>query len=391
LRLSCTRNNGVYIKQNKKPFYIRDPVSGDLRLDDVIKDIIETQEFQRLRYVKQLGFAYLIFPGAHHTRFEHSLGTWNITKDISERMLGSEDVELSVAGLLHDIGHMAMSHESETPMYKFTKMMHEEIGRRILEKSPVLDKLSDYGLSRKKVIKYFDGIGKGKVVTGATGTDRLDYLMRDAYYTGVAYGIIDYYRIRNLLTLYLDEPATYSNGIDAIESFFIARYYMYSSVYFHHAVIIANGMYRKALKLALESGEIDPKAFISYRDDEAIAKLSESKASGRLIGMIMERKLFKRAYYEPNFNGNITNEELSAIAEKAGLDDSQYIAEVHPFKGNDESIRVISKEMRELGDLRRTSSMFKILTDVLEKRKVVVVACEQKYVKKLSAAIEKAL
>lgn len=379
------------MKQAKKPFYIRDPVSGDLRLDSVIQELIETQEFQRLRYIKQLGLAHLIFPGANHTRFEHSLGTWNVTKDISARMLGSEDVELSVAGLLHDVGHMPMSHESELPMYKFTKMMHEEIGRRILEKSGILDNVGNYGLSRRKIIQYFDGIGKGKVVTGAVGTDRLDYLMRDAYYTGVAYGIIDYYRIRNLLTLYMDEPAAYSNGIDAIESFFIARYYMYSSVYFHHAVIIANGMYRKALYLALEAGDIDPKAFVSYRDDEAIAKLLGAKSSSAITNRIMNRRLFKRAYYEPNFKDNITGEELSAIAGKIGLGDSQYIAEVQQFRGKEDSIHILSKNSGRLGTLGEASDIFKILASVLEKRKIVVVACDAAHAKKLGAAIEKAL
>jgi HD superfamily phosphohydrolase len=378
-------------EKHKKHFYIRDPVSGDLQIDDAVARIIEAPEFQRLRYVKQLGFSYLVFPGAHHTRFEHSLGTWNVTKDISSRVLGSEDRELCVAGLLHDIGHMPLSHESERPLYPYIRIMHEEVGKRILEKSGILDDVEDYGMSKKNILRYFDGIGKGKIVTGPLGSDRVDYLIRDAYYTGVAYGMIDYYRIRNLLTLYMDEPAAYASGVDAVESFFIARYYMYSSVYLHHAVLTANAMYRKALRIALESGDLDPYAFMYRNDQEAMIELKDIEDSSALIERVIDRKLFKRAYYNPNLHSDITEEELGEIAQKTGLDESEYIAEIHHLKGNEDRIKVLSKDKKEIGNLNDISDIFKILTDVLQKRKIAIVACDQKHSKKLGAMIEKAL
>jgi hypothetical protein len=378
-------------EKRKKHFYIRDPVSGDLQIDNAVAKIIEAPEFQRLRYVKQLGFSYLVFPGAHHTRFEHSLGTWNVTKDISSRVLDSEDKELCVAGLLHDIGHMPLSHESERPLYPYIKMMHEDLGKRILEESSMLDSVGDYGMSKKKILRYFSGLGRGKIVTGPLGSDRVDYLMRDAYYTGVAYGMIDYYRIRNLLTLYIDEPAAYASGVDAIESFFIARYYMYSSVYLHHAVLTANAMYRKALNIALDSGDLDPYAFMYRNDQEAMTELEGIGGSAKIVGKILNRKLFKRAYYNPNFHGDITEEELGEIAQKAGLDETEYVAEIHHMKGNEDRIKVLSKDKKDLGSLDDISDIFKILKEVLQKRRIAIVACDHKHSKKLGAMIEKAL
>ncbi|MEM0154348.1 MAG: HD domain-containing protein [Methanothrix sp.] len=378
-------------ERRTKNFYIRDPVSGDLQIDDEIAKIIEAPEFQRLRYVKQMGFSYLVFPGAHHTRFEHSLGTWNVTKDIYSRVSDSEDNELYVAGLLHDIGHMPLSHESENPLYPYIRMMHEEVGKQILERSSILDTVGDFGMSKSKIIRYFDGIGRGKIVTGPIGSDRMDYLVRDAYYTGVAYGMIDYHRIRNLLTLYMGEPSVYLSGIDAVESFFIARYYMNSSVYLHHAVLTANAMYRKALRIALESGDLDPYTFMYLNDQEAMSELKDIEGSSNLIGRILDRKLFKRAYFNPNLNSDITENELAEIAQKAGLDETEYIAEIHRLKGNEDSIKVLSKDKKEVGTLKDISDIFKILTAVMQKRRIAIVACDIKHAKKLGALIEKAL
>lgn len=377
--------------KNEKPFYIRDPVSGDIQIDEATQNIIEKPEFQRLRRIKQLGFAYLVFPGAHHTRFEHSIGTYNVTRDISKRVMQDEDPELCIAGLLHDVGHMPMSHESEAPMYKYIKTLHEGLGRKMIAKGQLLDDIGDFGLSKKKIISYFDGIAEGKMVTGPIGTDRLDYLLRDAYYTGVAYGIIDYQRLRNVITLYKNEPAAYETGIDAIESFFIARYYMYSSVYFHHAVVIANSMYKKALALALGSGNIDPNEFAGSTDDEAVAKLLEIKASSGLMKSVLERKLFKRAYYNPNFTEGITEKELNDIISGAGIGENEYIAQVYKFKGKEDNIKILSKSMKEVNSLSGVSGIFEMLTEVLEKRKIVLVACKQQHVAKLGRAIEKAL
>ncbi len=378
-------------KKLNKSFYIRDPVSGDVHISGAAAAIIETEEFQRLRYIKQLGFANLVFPGAQHTRFEHSLGTMQITNEIASRVYGKDDPELYLAGLLHDVGHMPFSHESENPIYPFIKMRHEDLGRKIIKESSIPDILSSNGLSARKLLAYFDGIGKGKLVTGSIGTDRMDYLMRDAYYTGVAYGIIDYIRIKNVLACLGDKPAVYENGIEAIESFLIARYYMYSSVYFHHTVITANAMFRKALSNALKSDDIDAFEFASYTDSEAMEKLGQIKSSANLIKRIARRKLFKRAFYNPNFGKDISEKELEDAVGSTGIDHNDFIAEVIPFKGVGENIPVVDSDGNGVGSLDEFSSIFKLLTEKLEKRKVAIVACDSEYVPKVSRAVEKAI
>ena len=379
------------MKIRKKAFYIRDPVSGDLRLNGVVAKLIEDERFQRLRYVKQLGFSYLVFPGAHHTRFEHSLGTWSITNEISKRLLIEENEELCIAGLLHDVGHMPMSHESEGPIYAKTKMLHEDIGRKIITDTGMLDCLSSFGLSKKKVLNYFDGNSYGKIITGAIGSDRIDYLMRDAYYTGVAHGVTDYYRLRNVITYAMGEPAVFDNGIEAVESFLAARYYMYSSVYFHHACLIANGMYKKALALALESGSVDPYEFVYYDDTKALNALSAIDASKQMINDLLNRKLFKRAYYYPNFKGSIKIPELCEAVEKAGLKESEYIADIIPFKAAENPINIVFKEDSSIRHFDELSQIFKTLSMIQERRKIIIVACKRKFVKRVSDAMKKIL
>jgi hypothetical protein len=128
-----------------------------------------------------------------------------------------------------------------------------------------------------------------------------------------------------------------------------------------------------------------------HNDQEAMTELKDIEGSSSLIERVIDRKLFKRAYYNPNLHSDITEEELGEIAQKAGLDESEYIAEIHHLKGNEDRIKVLSKDKKEIGNLNDISDIFKILTEVLQKRKIAIVACDQKHSKKLGAMIEKAL
>ncbi|MEM0149720.1 MAG: HD domain-containing protein, partial [Candidatus Micrarchaeaceae archaeon] len=297
--------------------YVRDPVFGNVHLNSTEKKIVETAPMQRLRHIKQLGFVYMVYPGGTHTRFEHSLGTMHVTKTIMNN-LGAYEEEAALAGMMHDIGHAPFSHSSDPELYQYLKTQHENIGEKIIRSSEIKDIISDSGLSMGKLIKYFNGYGKGEIITGAIGSDRIDYLSRDAMHTGVAYGIIDYNRISAKFGFHKGKLAVYYEGIQGAESMLIARYFMHNSVYFHHTVRIATSMYRKALDTALEEGGLSPESLYTFTDSQMQEFLLTNKASSQLMSKVINRRLFKRAY-DGAMPANLKISELESTIERTGI------------------------------------------------------------------------
>ena len=229
---------------------IRDPIHGNIDIDDTEAGVIDTPEMQRLRYIKQLDMTYLVFPGANHTRFEHSLGTMQVTKALLSSM-GENEKEIAYAGLLHDIGHGPFSHLSEGFIKKYLKKDHEKIGEERITNSEIKDIISDSGMNFGRIVDYFRDADKIDVVGGVLGSDRIDYLMRDSHYTGVAYGVIDYERLKKRLIPYRNRVAIMESGVSGAESLLLARYFMHSNVYMHHAKLIASKMLQRAMRTGL--------------------------------------------------------------------------------------------------------------------------------------------
>ena len=371
--------------------YIRDPVLNDIQVTELEEKVIDLPEFQRLRSISQLGFSNLVYPGANGTRFEHSLGTMKITKDISDRLYGETDQELSIAGLLHDIGHTPFSHQTEQVFIKYLHKSHEQIGYDMIRASAIRDVIQASGISLKKTLGYFRGIGRGAVITGPLGSDRLDYLMRDAYQTGVAYGIIDYTRIRNGLTNLHGMPAVRLNSIDGAESMLIARYYMLSSVYFHHTSVIAASMLCKALEACIDNSEIAASVSSRLTDSQLMSTLINSRSGSKLASMVAERKLFKRAYYLDSLDSHLTKGELEDALEKAGIDRNDYIVEIKTFKGGSDDVTVVDRDGGKIGSLSKISPLFNALLEMLNKRSIVVVACSPANIARARRALHKSL
>ncbi len=371
--------------------YIRDPVFGNVNFTEAEQTLLEDEHMQRLRYIKQTSFAYLVYPGAMNTRFEHSIGTMHVTREIAEGISDEarEGVEeLCAAGMMHDIGVAPFSHSSDPALAKYLHKTHEDIGRDIIRHSSISDRIGDSTLSKKKIIDYFDGKGKGELITGALGSDRIDYLIRDSYHTGVAYGIIDFNRIKGKLAMYKGKPAVYEEGIVGAESLLIARYFMFSSVYFHHTNVIASAMYEKALEAAIDSGEMDRSVLLEYTDSEMLQKLVESKSSHELASMIKSRRLFKRAYYKVGV-GDVDASEIRDAIEKEGFKENEYVVEVYGFKGKGDDIQVISKEREYVGKLLELSPLVSALNGVLKDRKMLLVACEKRNREKVGRIVER--
>ncbi len=367
--------------------HIRDTVVGSIIPTDVQLALIEDGHMQRLRYVKQIGFGYLVYPGANHTRFEHSIGVMHITGEILKR-LEEKNEELECVGLLHDIGHAAFSHCSDALLERHLKTTHEKVGEEIIQKSSIKDVIQNSTLSPKKLIDLYNEKGWGELVTGSFGADRLDYLLRDAIYSGVAYGVVDYQNIKDNIKMYKGKPAIYRQGIVSIESLLIARYSMFTSVYRHHACLIPQGMYENAVDRAIESGAMDPIELKSLNDFEMTHRLMSIDASKELMSRIINRKLFKRAYFD-YVSDAINLREIKERIEKTGLGADQYTAKTMKFKGDGGDIPVVDKDGGLIGSLQKLSPLVKTLTSTLDSRQKLIVSCDAKNVEKVRSAIVK--
>ena len=277
--------------------FIRDSIHGNLPLDPFEIEVLDYPQLQRLRRVKQLGFISLIYPGANHSRFEHSIGTMHLASKLADQLeLSKDDKDLvRIAGLLHDAGHGPFSHVSEAVL----GVNHEEIIAFVIEKTSIHDKLSEK-FDTKEIIDIINGEGKlGPIISGDLDMDRMDYLIRDSHYTGVAYGVIDTERIISNLKLER-ELILDIKGVQAAESALTARYLMYPSVYQHHTTRIINAMFRRCLRDLINQDSLDPKDMYKYDDADMISICRHSEGLSReMMEKIDNRNLLKRAKVLP--------------------------------------------------------------------------------------------
>lgn len=254
--MNTTRTNKLKI--------LNDPIYGFISIpNSLIFDIIEHPYFQRLRRVTQMGFSSLVYPGAHHTRFHHAIGCMHLMQK-AVRVLRFKGVDISdeeanalyIAILLHDIGHGAFSHALENSIVN--GITHEEISLKFMK---ALNKTFDGQLTL--AIQIFEGkYDRGffnQLISSQLDIDRLDYLKRDSFFTGVAEGNISSDRLIAMMHVQDDELVIEKKGIYSVENFLIARRLMYWQVYLHKTGLVAENMLVNILKRAkyLASQQID--------------------------------------------------------------------------------------------------------------------------------------
>src|SRR5690625_4807461 len=336
----------------------KDPVHRYVHVRDrVIWDLIATPEFQRLRRIKQLGTSNMTFHGAEHSRFNHSLGVYEIVRRIINKFQdkphwnNAERLLCLCAALLHDLGHGPFSHSFE----KVFKLDHEQFTQKIIlgdtSVNQILEKVEP-GFSQKVA----DVIGKTyadqlvvSLISSQIDADRMDYLQRDAYYTGVSYGHFDMERIFRVMRPDDDGVVIKSTGMHAVEDYIMSRYQMYWQVYFHPVSISADVILINILQQVNDlfddpnyTFKLFPKHFQTFFTDrislEEYIQLDESimyyyfqqwlqeddPILKDLCDRFLNRRLFKYVEYNPQDKARVYN-RLVELFKLANIDPTYYL------------------------------------------------------------------
>ena len=346
--------------QNTNKFKIlNDPIYGFISIqNEIIFDLIEHPYFQRLRRISQLGLTYLVYPGAYHTRFHHALGAMHLTQRAIEilraknhEITENESIATQIAILLHDIGHGPFSHALENTVVK--GVHHEELSVLFMKKlNEEFDGKLDLAISifENKYEKKF----LHDLISSQLDMDRLDYLRRDSFYTGVTEGAINSERLLTMLNVHNDHLVIDGKGIYSVEKFIVARRLMYWQVYLHKTGLVAEHMLVNVLIRAKELAEKGDELFAStslryflynqinqdnFTDEtlEMFSKLDdydilsaikewtnhEDKVLSLLSQMIVDRKLLRIEIQKDAFDVDQINKKISKYSKKLNLSEEE--------------------------------------------------------------------
>jgi HD superfamily phosphohydrolase len=304
---------------------IRDPLWNTIRLSSTAVRIVDTPAFQRLRYIRQLGFAHLVYPGATHTRFDHALGVYHLAgtalrilryqADVPDEVWVDEEL-VPYAALLHDIGHYAYSHALEELEPDNIPADHEEVSGRFFEAPELRSALLPLGPGAPpRIHAMIRGRGTAPLrglVSGSLDLDKMDYLRRDARFCGVPYGEVDVDRLLQGLAMLQDpdtgawEVGVQEKAVAALESLLFSRYQMFRNVYWHHAVRAATALYKRIVEEALREGLLDADELVGPTDEELLYEIGRraqaddasegaERLASRWIPALRHRRLPKRA------------------------------------------------------------------------------------------------
>lgn len=390
---------------------IRDPIHGSLTVSDEETCIIDSRTFQRLRHVRQLGFGDLAFPGATHTRHAHSLGAMHVASRLFDAITARSELPAAarerfraavrLAVLCHDIGHMPLSHASEriAPPRAALKLpgwmsgadegqaSHEDYTAKLLIDSPLTQTIhsayAGQGITPLLVASLVtgqlppgvEGFVEGgidwtpvlrAIVSGELDADRMDYLLRDSFYTGVNYGRYDLeWILQNLSAVEREGKAVLAlskAAIFAFEDFLLSRYHMFLSVYFHHTSVSFDWMLRRYYEEAPGEFEIpsDPEAFLECDDMALHVTLRRSK--NRWAERIAHRRGFKRVAQFTERDEAYDVGELSKALDQAGVEhftiESRGVLSKYFDEGEIPSLFVVDRSNGRLTEVAKYTSLY---------------------------------
>ncbi len=289
-----------------------DPVHGFIHCDELEGELIDSLPFQRLRYIRQLGAAFLVYPGATHSRFEHSLGVMQVASEIFDKIGVSDPYWkkiIRLAALCHDLGHLPFSHVAEKAM--LGEEGHEKWTLAIIKSDfvrPILEKLGKKAVF--DVIKIAIGPKKlaeldanilfsteenilSHIVAGDFfGADRIDYLLRDARCTGVSHGLFDHHQLIESIVLLGDELGIEEGGIESCEALLVARHFMHRRVYQYPSVQSCSFHLSRFMHTCFAIDSLD--AYLSLTDNEVLTELRKAFRDEEHLGHEDAKRLFTR-------------------------------------------------------------------------------------------------
>lgn len=349
-RIDCrATRRGIHLAGRKKYSVMRDPVHGDVYLTHEELTVLDTREMQRLRGVKQLGTAHLVYPGALHTRFDHSIGSLHVTQSIIDAvnlsfelnpagLIGVSEEEarvIRIAALVHDITHIPFGHniedqdgifERHDSRYRFERMLGpaSEVGKVLAQLGVAADVLSILApnTADSNVPHYWS-----QIVGGTVAADILDYLARDAYFTGLRLMVdpraTSYFKVdRQTGNLFIDltkHDLLREDILSEIVRMLEARYYFSERVYYHHAKVAAGAMLARAVQIALKAGVVEEQDFYDQTDASVLDLLErrsiKADAKSRadvndILDALRSRRLWKRACVFPRYENEDVQESL---------------------------------------------------------------------------------
>lgn len=395
----------IVFKKTDEHKVLRDPVHGYINVEyQVIWDLINTPELQRLRRIHQLGGTLQVYHTAEHSRFGHSLGVYEIVRlmiesvqDLKQSITEYEQVALLCAGLLHDIGHGPFSHAFEA----VTGVNHEIMSDRIiLENTNVNQILSSTHPQLAQdvadiIAHRHENPLLAQIISSQMDADRMDYLLRDSYFTGVSYGEFDLYRILRTLRVVKGTIAIKESGIHAVEDYIMARYQMYWQVYLHpvsrsyEAILLA--IFKRMKDLLEENPQalnpapiflpflkeetIDIKDYLYLDEPTCIAGFKALMSSEDSILADLTRRLLDRDLFDYHDAKDTTKVEMiKAKLLEAGFDERYYYQSDHliqtlykPYKANENASVWMVKEDDSLFELSRGSILVRGFVKTEEK------------------------
>lgn len=365
---------------------IYDAVHGFIPFDEFEKELIDSLPFQRLHYIHQLGIAYLVYPGATHTRFEHSLGVMFLSTLMFDKICKSVRPDvfhfvprkgsseylywrrvLRIAALCHDLGHLPFSHVAESDLLgpyghedwtlKIIESLHlKSLWDKLAETPPYLEDLMDRDIV-EDIKKIAVGEAKWKAKTGKSfspwerivselltgdffGADRIDYLLRDARSTGVVYGLFDYHQLIEMLRILpsADRGADElqlgidENGLESCEALLLARHFMHRRIYQYSSVKAYNFHLRRYMIASYSRSTWENvEQFLSMSDTEVVASLNKAAKDPSLIGHADAKCIFFRQhrFRAISLPESLTEKEIKEFQKKQGISDQEIGWEFH--------------------------------------------------------------
>ena len=335
---------------------IKDPVHGYVYVTKIEKDVVDSFPMQRLHRLRQLAGAEYVYPGANHTRFEHSIGTMYLAQqlvrnpNISQYLSTEETAMIRLAALVHDVGHGPFSHVFEYLLEKYLDKNHEEMTLWIIRKSELSDIIRGGGYNAEAIAKLAVGSLRQKgrtymdqIIQSAIDVDKLDFVLRDTYHTGAKYGNVDVSRLIQMLDVLNENLAVNIGALSALESFILARIESFRSIYFHRVSRAAQIMLATAMEKAKDAlGLVDyktPEEYLSLNDYTVWTMLKLCEESRNIMENLERRKLLKCSY-DKTFHlrdktisklfstEEIRNEMRDQIAQKARVDPQTVVIDV---------------------------------------------------------------